>query len=151
MPACLVFISFAYMIRHSFTMDLLRMYFTIPALTCIFIQTTLFVSTIHPTIKFAIMTIWLSRNIRLLTNYARILHLILCRNMCFGNLLELPQWGDSNKYQNMFCAEIRKQDFSYILMFPLSILYNSKFTLMAKSLGTNAVVVTRVRCSLQLR
>ena len=47
----------------------------------------------------------------------------------------------------MFSEEIRiKQGLSYILC-PLKILYNSKFILMAISLGTNAVVVTRVHCN----
>ena len=47
----------------------------------------------------------------------------------------------------MSCEEIRtKQALSYISVCSLSILYNSKFILMATSLGTNAVVVTRVHC-----
>ena len=47
----------------------------------------------------------------------------------------------------MFYEEIRiKQDLSYISICSLSILYNSKFILMATSLGTNAVIVTRVHC-----
>ena len=47
----------------------------------------------------------------------------------------------------MIYEEIRtKQDLSYISIYSLSILYNSKFILMATSLGTNAVVVTRVHC-----
>ena len=47
----------------------------------------------------------------------------------------------------MFCGEIRiKQGISYITFYPLRILYNSKFILMATSLGTNAVVVTWVHC-----
>ena len=47
----------------------------------------------------------------------------------------------------MFFKEIRtKQDLFYISTFSLSILYNSKFILMAMSLGTNAVVLTRVHC-----
>ena len=47
----------------------------------------------------------------------------------------------------MFYDKIRtKLDISYISICSLSILYNSKFILMAKSLGTNAVVVTRVHC-----
>ena len=69
-------------------------------------------------------------------------------NICFGYLLELPQRGNSNKYpKQMFNEEIRiKQGLSYILFCPLRILYNSKFILMATSLGTNAVVITRVPC-----
>ena len=48
----------------------------------------------------------------------------------------------------MFCEEIRiKQGISYISFCPLRILYNSKFILMATSLVTNAVVVTRVHCT----
>ena len=47
----------------------------------------------------------------------------------------------------MFCEEIRtKQDISYIAICSLRILYNSKFILMATSLRTNVVVVTRVQC-----
>ena len=47
----------------------------------------------------------------------------------------------------MFCKEIRiKQDPSNISICSLSILYNSKFILMAMSLETNAVVVTKVHC-----
>ena len=49
----------------------------------------------------------------------------------------------------MFYEEIRtKQDLSYISICSLSILYNSKFILMATSLGTNSAVVTRVHCIL---
>ena len=45
----------------------------------------------------------------------------------------------------MFYRETRiRQGLSYISFCPLRILYNSKFILMATSLGTNAVVVTRV-------
>ena len=68
---------------------------------------------------------------------------------CYGYLLELPQWGNSNKYpKHMFCKEIRiKQGLSYISFCPLKILYNSKFILRATSLGTNAVIVMRVHCT----
>ena len=38
--------------------------------------------------------------------------------------------------------------FFYISFCPLRILYNSKFTIMVTSLGTNFVVVTRVHCLL---
>ena len=56
--------------------------------------------------------------------------------------------ASSNKYsKHMFYEQIRtKQDISYISICSLSILYNSKFFLMAMSLGTNAAVVTRVHC-----
>ena len=47
----------------------------------------------------------------------------------------------------MFYEEIRiKQGLSYISFCPFRILYNSKFILMATSLGTNGVIVTRVHC-----
>ena len=47
----------------------------------------------------------------------------------------------------MFFEEIRiKQGLSYISSCPLRILYKSKFIIMATSLGTNAVVVTKVLC-----
>ena len=70
-------------------------------------------------------------------------------NVCFGYLLQLPHLGYSNKYpKHMFYEEIRiKQGLSYI---SLRILYNTKFILMATFLGTNAVVVTRVHCSMNL-
>ena len=63
------------------------------------------------------------------------------KNICFRYLLELPQWSNSNKYpKHMFCEEIRtKQDLSYVSVFSLCVLYNSKFILMAMSFGTNAV------------
>ena len=49
----------------------------------------------------------------------------------------------------MFYEEITtKQDLSYISICSLSILYNSKFILMARFLGTNAIVVTRVHCTI---
>ena len=49
--------------------------------------------------------------------------------------------------QNVFCGEIKtKQALSYISICSLSIPYNSKFIIMATSLGTNAVIVTRVHC-----
>ena len=69
-------------------------------------------------------------------------------NICFGYMLESPQLGDSNRYpKHMFYEEITiKQGLSYISLRPLMILYNSKFILMATTLGTNAVVITRVHC-----
>ena len=69
-------------------------------------------------------------------------------NICFGYLLESPHWGDSSKYpKHMFYEELRiKQGLSYISFCPLRILYNSKFILMTKSLGTNVVVVMKVHC-----
>ena len=70
----------------------------------------------------------------------------LSSNTWFGYLLESPH---SNKYhKHMFYDEIRiKQGLSYKSFWPLRILYNSKFILMATSLGTNTVVVTRVYCT----
>ena len=64
-----------------------------------------------------------------------------------ASLLESPQ-AILTTIQNMFYEEIRtKPDLSYISICSLSILCNSKFILMALSLGTNAVVVTRVHCT----
>ena len=72
-------------------------------------------------------------------------------NICFGYLLELPLWGNSNKDpKHMFCEEIRiKQGFSYISFCPLGILFNSKFSLMATFLETNTVVVMKVHCMIE--
>ena len=129
------------------------------------IQSTLFIPTLDTTTKFVMITIWMSRNIRwrgdskweimqeyCIKNFKQHMFWIFVRiasfNICFGYLLESPQWGDSNKYpKHMLCEEIRiKQGLCYVLFFPLRILYNSKFILMATALETNAVVVTRVHC-----
>ena len=63
-------------------------------------------------------------------------------------MLESPQRGDSNKYpKHLFYEEMRiKQGLSNISFCPLRNLYNSKFVIMATSLGKNVVVVTRVHC-----
>ena len=61
----------------------------------------------------------------------------------------LPRYQKEEEPKHMFYEEIRiKQGLSYeyISFCPLRILYNSKFILMATSLGTNDVVVTRVYC-----
>ena len=73
------------------------------------------------------------------------------KNIWFGYLLESPQCGDSKIYpKHMLHEEIRtKQDLSYISIYSLSILYNSKFVLMAKSLRRNAGFVTRIHCKLK--
>ena len=94
------------------------------------------------------MTIWMSRNLRSRSKSLWEIMQGYCiktsSNICFGYLLELPHWGDSNKYpKHMFYEEIRIKQGCYISFCPLRILYNSKFMLMATSLGTN-VVVTRV-------
>ena len=50
----------------------------------------------------------------------------------------------------MFYEDIHvriKQGLSYISFCPLRFRYNSKFILIATSLGTNAVIVTRVHCT----
>ena len=47
-------------------------------------------------------------------------------------------------------GELIKQDLSNTSISSLSILYKSNFILMAMSLGTNAVVVRRVQCSITL-
>ena len=75
--------------------------------------------------------------------------IISSSNIWLGHLLDSPQRGDSNTYPNhMFYEEKRiKQGLSYISFCPLRILYNSKIVIMATSLGTNVVVVTRVRCT----
>ena len=59
------------------------------------------------------------------------------RNICCGCLLELPHWGDSNKYpQHMFLGVIKKKQAFYLLPIILlydGILYDAKFFLKAKS------------------
>ena len=116
------------------------------------LQPILATSTLDTTTKFFTMTIWTSRNLRLrVYSWLEIMQEYCFKtssNICFGYLLESPQWGDSNKYPKpMFSEEIRiKQGLSYISFCPLRILYNSKFILMAKSFGTNVVAVTRFHC-----
>ena len=67
--------------------------------------------------KFVILTIWMSRNLRSRgDSYWEIMqeHCIrISSNICFGYLLELPHWGNSNKYPKyMFYEEVRiKQGF----------------------------------------
>ena len=80
-------------------------------------------------------------------NYAKTLHKIFKQHM-FWILVRIA--SDSNKYpKHMFYEEIRiKQGPSYISFCPLRVLYNSKFILMATSLGTNAVVLPRVHCTM---
>ena len=80
-------------------------------------------------------------------NYARLLHQNFKQHM-FWIFVRIASLGNSNKYpKHIFHEEIRiKQGLFYILFCPLKILYNSEFILMATSLGTNAVVVTRVHC-----
>ena len=65
----------------------------------------------------------------------------ICLDICTEAILR-------TKYpKHMFHEEIKiKQGLSNISFCPLRILYNSKFIIMTASLGTNAVVVTRVHC-----
>ena len=119
----------------------------------ILIQSTLFIPTLNTTTKFVILTIWLARKPslkrwQLVRNYAETLLFKTSSNSCFGYLLALPHWGNSNKYpKNTVYEEIRiKHDMYCILFCSWRLLYNSKFILMAISLGINAVVVTRVHC-----
>ena len=75
-------------------------------------------------------------------NYARILHKNFKQHMFWIFVREAILTNILN-----ICSVRKKrikQGLSYI--FFLSILYNSKFMLMATSLGTNAVVITRVHC-----
>ena len=60
--------------------------------------------------------------------------------------------GDSNKYpKHIFYEEIRvKQGLPYILFCPLRILCNSKFILMETSLETNAAILMRVHCNINM-
>ena len=115
------------------------------------LQSTLFIPTLDTTTKFVIMIIRMSRNLRtrgdsfweIMPEYC----IKTSSHICFGYLLESPHWGNSNKYpKHMLYEEMRiKYGLPYISFCPLiRILYNSKFILMATSLGTNVVVVTRV-------
>ena len=64
-------------------------------------------------------------------------------DICYNCLIE----AILTNIQNMFYEEIKiKQGPSYISFCPLRILYNSKFILMATSLGTNAIVIKRDHC-----
>ena len=79
------------------------------------IQTTLFTQTLNTTTKFVIMTICLSRNLRLCVTISH----KLCKNIVF-NTLKKHQWGDSNKYpKHTFYEEIRIKQ--YILHISLLI------------------------------
>ena len=125
------------------------------ALLCL-LQSSFIMPTRDTTTKFLILTIWLLwRNFslkrwQLIRNYEWTLLLNTSSKLYFGYLLESPHRGDSNKYsKHTFCEEIRiKHGICCISFFSLWILYNSKFVLMAISLGTNAVAVERVHCIL---
>ena len=130
------------------------------------LQSNLFITTLDITTKFVITIIWWNETIiemwLLSRNYARTLCLIL-QETCFGYLLESPQWDDSHKYTKhvfllffffffffFFCFFLKIktiQGLSYITFCSLMSL-NSKFILMAASLGKYVVVVTRVHCIL---
>ena len=64
-----------------------------------------------------------------------------------------PYVSDSNKYQKkkyiLWENKNKREPFLHILSVK-EIFYNSKFILMATSLGTNALVVTRVMCIIDL-
>ena len=75
-------------------------------------------------------------------NYTRLLN----EATCFGYLLESPHSeAILTNIQNIYSVRT-KQGLSYRAFCPYRILYNSKVILMATSLGTNAIVVTRVHC-----
>ena len=119
----------------------------------IHVQSTLLIPTLDTMTKFIIMTIWMSQNLSSRGDSKREIMQEHCiktsSDICFGYLLELPHWGDSNKYpRHTLYEKIRtKQGLSYFSFCQLRILYNSKFILMAISLGTTAVVVMRVHCT----
>ena len=65
-------------------------------------------------------------------------------------LLESPRRGDSNKYTKRMiykkmCSKVSVTD---ALDGSYQVAYNSKFDFTAKSLVTNAVVITRVLCNI---
>ena len=106
------------------------------------------------TTKFDTTTIWMERFLS--SRWGRWLEIFknivfnTPRNTCCGYLLELPPWGDSNKYPpNMFLGVIKgkKSFLSFIVLVHVGILYSDKFFLTADSWKTNAVVVTKVLCT----
>ena len=108
----------------------------------------LFKPALDTTIKFVILRFDCHKNFRLRgNNWSQIMpeycNKYFKETYSFESLLESPQWGDSNIYpKHIINKEIKtKQDISYILICSLSILYNSKFILIAMSSETNAVVV----------
>ena len=113
------------------------------------VQSTLVTPTLVRTTKFAVMTIWMSRNLRLSGDSQWEIMKEYCIKIssyiCFEYLLESPHWGDSSKAYVLW-GNKNKTRLSDRPACPYRILYNSKFILMATSLGTNAVVVTKVHC-----
>ena len=111
----------------------------------VYIQTTLFIPTLDTTTKIDITTILLSWNLRLRDTISH----KLCKNIVFDILKKHMFWIFVRIASvHRFYEEIRtKHDLSYLSW---SILYNSKFILMATSLGTNAIVVTRVHYTLHV-
>ena len=118
----------------------------------VIVQTTLFIKSLDTMTKFFIMVICLPRNLHskgeVNHKWCKSVAFNTSTSICFGYLLELPQWGDSNNIQNICSTrKIRiKQCLSYIWFCSLRFHYNSNFILLATSLETNAIVVTRVHC-----
>ena len=72
------------------------------------LQSTLFIPTLDTMTKFVIITIWMSGNLRSRGDSCWDFMQEYCTktssNICLGYLLELPHWGNSNKYpKHMFC------------------------------------------------
>ena len=111
------------------------------------VQTTLFTPALDTKTKLVIITIWLSRNLRLRgNNYsqkkARILYLMFKKRMCwiFVRIASVRRFWQT-KCKSYILWDNRKNAF---LTFQSA--HNSEFILMATSLATNTVVVTRVHC-----
>ena len=106
----------------------------------------LYILTFDTTTQFVKITIWMSRNLcsRGESSWK------LCKNIALKRQATyvLAIWGDSNKYPNIWGNKTKTRSFLHVflsVMDSLRILYKSKFSLMATSLATNAVVVTRDR------
>ena len=112
------------------------------------LKSTLFIPTLDTITKFVIQTIWLAekpslKRWQLIRNHAGTLLFNTSSYVCFRYLLEPPHRGHSNKYpKHTFFEEIRiKHCICCISFCSLRILYNSKFILMAISLGSNDVLI----------
>ena len=116
----------------------------------VIVQTTLFIKSLDTMTKFFIMVICLPRYLH---SKGEVNHK-LCKSVafdtstsiCFGYLLELPQWGDSYKYpKHMFYEENKNKTMPFlhmILRIKVSLQQQIHFT---RNIFGN-IVVRRVHC-----
>ena len=71
-------------------------------------------------------------------------------NICFGYLLELPHRGNSNKYpKHMLCDKNKTRSFLHIIL-SIKDSLQQQIHFNGNIFGKNAVIVTRVHCTITM-